>query len=664
MSTHQRLRYRPELDGLRAIAVGAVVMQHARVGPLSGGFLGVDIFLVLSGFLITWIVDDDIAQGKHTLVRFYERRVRRIVPALVLVVLVCLPFAARWLSLEQRELFAGSLTSVFAFASNVYWWLHTGYFEPDAQTQPLLHTWSLALEEQFYLVFPFVLVALARTSARVRFAVLSALAIASLGVAHVGATRWPSANFYLLPGRAWELLAGSLLALGMRHTARRPSRIVADAVGVVALLALFASLLLMTERMPLPGLWTVIPVAATVALLLVASPETLAGRLLAARPLVWVGLISYSAYLWHQPILAFAQHRSPTELSASTRLALAIGTLVPAWLSWRYVEQPFRDRTRWTRGAVFRWATVATVGFLLLGAAGTQSAGALGLSRSTRQTEEDLAWRVSVNWGLNERCDTVYTEAAVCRTGADPQVAVWGDSYGMHMVDAVRALPRAPALVQFTRSECVPILGMATHAPDYAQWQAEECLAHNAKTMAYIARTPSIRAVVIATPFSNTMDRDNDLLTTDGQIVPGISTGRRAFAATLDSLIALHVRPIVIAPPPETRFDFGACLVKASRFQMALSVCDFPVATWQRIQKSTIAFLDTLGQRYPVVWPSASLCDGITCHVSINGIFVYRDGGHLSREGSRLLGHALPFGVALQAQLDSALSGERRGVLN
>jgi len=369
------MRYRPEIDGLRAIAVAAVILFHAGFALFSGGFVGVDVFFVISGFLITSIIVDDLKAGRFSVVRFYERRARRILPALFAVMAVCVPFAYQLLSPDDLKDFAQSLAAICLFASNVLFWGESGYFDTQAELKPLLHTWSLAVEEQFYVLFPLLLVAAWRLGRRWLPVLIGGLAVWSFGasVAEVGS--FPAAAFYLLPSRAWQLLVGALaswLADRWRPAdARRPSgRLAGECMGWAGMASILLSLFLFDERTPFPGLNAALPTLGTALVLVGASEGTSVGRLLAWRPLVGLGLISYSAYLWHQPLFAFTRHALLADLPADLAAVLCAVTIVLACLSWRYIEQPFRDRSVIGRGAVFAVSAVGMAAFLGLGFVG------------------------------------------------------------------------------------------------------------------------------------------------------------------------------------------------------------------------------------------------------------------------------------------------------
>ena len=365
------MKYRREIDGLRALAVLPVILFHAGFEAFSGGFIGVDVFFVISGYLITSIILAEQEAGTFSLAGFYERRARRILPALFLVMAACLPFAWLWLVPSELKSFAQSVAAVAAFASNFLFWQETGYFDTAAELKPLLHTWSLAVEEQFYVLFPLFLMSAWHLGKRRIVGLLVLIAVVSLALAHWGASRYPAATFFLLHTRAWELALGAFTAFWFARPQRpaighRSGEIASGAGLLLILYAVFA----FDRTTPFPSLHALVPTVGTALVILFATPATLAGRILGAPALVGVGLVSYSAYLWHQPLFAFARHYTLVAPGTGLLLALSLASLALAYLSWRFVEQPFRRRGFLARRTMFRLAGAASMLFIMLGAVG------------------------------------------------------------------------------------------------------------------------------------------------------------------------------------------------------------------------------------------------------------------------------------------------------
>jgi peptidoglycan/LPS O-acetylase OafA/YrhL len=353
-----RRGYRPDIDGLRALAVAVVVLYHFDVPPFSGGYIGVDVFFVISGYLITAIVLADLQTGRFSLRHFYERRARRILPALF-AVMVATAVAAYVLFIPADFVdFAKSVAATVAFASNILFNEQSGYFSPAADLKPLLHTWSLAIEEQFYVLHPLFLIVLFRLG-WLPAGVALALAI-SFAISVYSAIHHPTAAFYLLPSRAWELSAGAALAIGVLKPAQRA--LSASAVGLAGLTLILWSAITFAPQTPFPGAAALAPVVGTALLIWSGThPQALAARLLSARVLVGLGLVSYSLYLWHWPALVFSQYTLVRPLHGHEALLVLACTLGVSVLTYRYVELPFRNSQGVPLRRLVHWAIAASV---------------------------------------------------------------------------------------------------------------------------------------------------------------------------------------------------------------------------------------------------------------------------------------------------------------
>jgi len=351
------LNYRSEIDGLRAVALLPVILFHANFELFKGGFLGVDIFFVISGYLITTIILKDLKEGNFSFSNFYERRARRILPALFFVVLCCLPFALMWMLPPQLKDFSQALISVSTFTSNFLFWKQGGYFSTLSEENPLIHTWSLAIEEQFYILFPILMVMLWKFSKKYIFHYLLLIFILSLMLSDWGSRAHFGANFYLAPTRAWELLSGSLCALLIFSRQYKTSNLL-SAIGMGMIIFSF---LYYDHNTRLPSMISLVPVIGTALLILYCDRETLIGRLLSVKSLVNLGLISYSAYLWHQPLFAFYKIRNIGLSNNWIFFFLILISFVLAYYTWKYIEQPFRDKKKKTRREVVISTTIAAI---------------------------------------------------------------------------------------------------------------------------------------------------------------------------------------------------------------------------------------------------------------------------------------------------------------
>ena len=473
MAASRPLTYRPDIDGLRAIAVLSVVFYHLGL-PLHGGFVGVDLFFVISGFLIGSILLRQTADGSFTFAGFYERRIRRIVPALA--VMLAISSAAAWRYLLPSELadYARSLIAAVLSVSNMLFWRQSGYFASASSLKPLLHTWSLSVEEQFYVFFPLLLVGLRRWAPRRIGPAICGLAALSFAVSVWGAFRFPTATFYCAPLRAWELLLGTMLALpGCPMPQRAWSRL---ATAFTGLLLIAGSLWFLHAWTPFPGL-AALPPCLGAALIINGgrTGPTLVGRALGLPPVRFVGLISYSLYLWHWPVMVF-NSLGLTWINGLTRheaQALEFGiSLVLAVLSWRFVETPFRHGgQRLTRRRVFAGAAAMGATLCLAAGAALASHGADGrFSPEARAVAAYLDPDAGMGGGNTYRNGTCFITAepatladfardtCLAETPGRPGVLLLGDSHAAALWWGLDQALKDRTVLQATASGCKPVL--------------------------------------------------------------------------------------------------------------------------------------------------------------------------------------------------------------
>ena len=428
------MKYRAEIDGLRALAVLPVILFHAGFEWFSGGFIGVDVFFVISGYLITTIIISEMAEGKFSIVNFYERRARRILPALFFVMAACLPFAWLWLEPNDLKDFGKSLVAVSTFSSNILFWREMGYFDGAAELKPLLHTWSLAVEEQYYILFPIFLMFTWRLGIKWVLILLSVVFFISLGVAQWGAYNKPTASFFLLPTRGWELLIGVFAAFYLKYKTHLKSHILNQVLSLLGFGMIIYSIVEFDKTTPFPSLYALIPTIGTGLLILCAVPKTLVYKLLSLKFVVGTGLISYSAYLWHQPLLAFARHRSFGEISELILITLCVMSLVMAWFSWRFVEKPFRSKTKVNRKSIFKFSIIFTLFFLITGLWLHQSNGALKYYPKEKQQV--------LGSFIDDTRDVlkIYGQIKLLefsKTNQKQDILIIGDSHSLDLVNAV-----------------------------------------------------------------------------------------------------------------------------------------------------------------------------------------------------------------------------------
>lgn len=363
------MKYRPEIDGLRTIAVTSVILFHAHFNFISGGFLGVDIFFVISGFLITTIITREVKEGKFSILKFYEKRARRILPALFTVMLFCIPFA--WFMYTPSEFvdFGESLVAVSIFSSNILFFTESGYYDAISDYKPLLHTWSLAVEEQYYIFFPLLVMLLWRYGKKLLFGIICILFVISIIMAEYATRAFTtSASFYLLPTRFFEILLGGMITfipIDLNQDKYKKSNQILSSIGFIITIAV---MFVFDGNTPLPGVLTLVPIVGSAMIILFATKGTWVNTILSNKIMVFLGLISYSTYLWHQPLLAFAKYMSTGELGLPLIIGLIILTHVLSYISWRYIEKPFRNKTFLTQKQILSYSGVGLLAFIAVGA--------------------------------------------------------------------------------------------------------------------------------------------------------------------------------------------------------------------------------------------------------------------------------------------------------
>ena len=618
----RRQAYRPDIDGLRAIAVLSVLIHHLNEPLLPGGFVGVDIFFVISGFLITAQVHAEAREGPFSIRQFYKRRINRIVPALFTVVAACLAAGAFLLSPADLLLLARSAVYASIGLSNVFFWREYGnYFAGNAREAPLLHTWSLGIEEQFYVIWPLLVLLLARTRPRLTVILVAALTVASIALSEVAAGLFASASYYLLPTRFFELMIGGLLALSI--AAIRPRSQPQARLGLIAgLLIVGGSLLLLSRSSVFPGVNAMWPCLGTALLIWAGSGQGLPTRLLTNRPLVFLGLISYSLYLWHWPVIAFLAYLDhPIGLAAG--IAAAAASILLAWLSWKYIEVPMRRS-----GVQLQFPRVFTLRFLFPVVALLSVLAATNYGRGFPQRFDPrvaelermtLARPEEARRGCHVPTALYRTPPHPdCRLGAVmavPDGILIGDSYANHftgMID-VMAKDAGLAFMDYTMDACPPIRG---YEPEGARAYAEKCLLRN-EAIYQMIRTNRYRQVILAANWPDTPEAGRQLATSIEAIVGS------------GAIVTIVMRNTTIARA-------NSCPLRRIMYGTA-DDC-------QAAPQSPPGYFKEIRSRYPLVRfidPNEIVCQGEKCSPMVGDTILYRDSNHLNDIGSRLIGQAL-----------------------
>lgn len=361
------MNYRPEIDGLRALAIIPVILFHAGFNGFNGGFVGVDVFFVISGYLITSIILQEHQSQSFSFINFYERRARRILPALFFMMFCTIPFAWFLMLPEEFKDYSQSLAAVPLFISNVVFWLQSGYFDGATELKPLLHTWSLAVEEQYYVVFPIIIAIFYRFGHTFLISLILLITVSSLLLADSSWQTNPTMNFYLLPTRAWEIMLGALTAFYLIKKDIPNLKKINQLASSLGLFLIIYSVIYFDKNTPFPSFYSIIPTLGTVLIILFGTPNTLIGKVLTLPGIIKIGLLSYSAYLWHQPLFAFARIYTLEEPSHLTFILLIAISFILAYFSWRFIETPFRNKKRFTRKIIFTFSIIFSLLFILLG---------------------------------------------------------------------------------------------------------------------------------------------------------------------------------------------------------------------------------------------------------------------------------------------------------
>lgn len=623
--------YRPDIDGLRAVAVGGVLLFHAGITTFSGGYVGVDVFFVLSGFLITSILLRDTS-----LLGFYQRRARRILPALLVMMLVVLALSLVIMLPYDLIDLGGSIISTVMFVSNIFFWRQAGYFKPEVELMPLLHTWSLGVEEQFYIFFPLVIILVRRLwpergSPQFFAVVFTIAALVSLALSQVFII-WGQAyaSFYLLPTRAWELLVGSILATGavpqLRTSAMR------SIVALTGFVAVCIPMLAYDKFTPFPGVAALPPVLGTAMIIHAGTGGTnLVARVLSLRPVVFVGLLSYSLYLWHWPVLALLHYRLVRELTVSeTVIALGLSFGL-AWLSWRFVEQPFRKG--FSDSAIWK---MSGAGLATFGLCGVAILGAEGLASRFPQQIAELNEDTMDTWGCPVDQMQLTGATRVCDInlqGGDlnsAQIVLWGDSHAQSYGPAfISALGGKRGMIAYVYG-CPPV------SADDACIGKQEAFFQNLLSM-------PADVVLLAHNWAGSagplQERDSYNL---AQRQAGYQRAMQATAETARLLVADGKRVILITPLPRPGFNVPSIMSRElAFFGKYVHAQGMSLAQYHLEYRPVLDAMDALDKASPgisVLHVEDKICEGGFCRFVDDEGAVFADPGHLAEDYTATLG--------------------------
>ncbi len=660
------MKYRKEIDGLRALAVLPVILFHAGFTTFSGGFVGVDIFFVISGYLITTIIVDEMDKGSFSLLNFYERRARRILPALFFVILCTLPFAWFWMLPQDLKSFSQSLVAVPLFASNVLFWLTSGYFDTASELKPLLHTWSLAVEEQYYVLFPLFLMLAWKLGKKWIISLLIIVAIVSVSAAQYGSTNHPSFTFYLLPTRAFEILIGALISLYINHKQSiiSVSQSVSQSVSLAGLALVLYAIFAFDKNTPSPSLYTLIPTVGAGLILVFANNKNIVGKLLGSKVAVGIGLISYSAYLWHQPLLAFARLRSINEPSHLLLGLLAMLSILMGYLSWKYIETPFRNKNTIRRNSVFVCSVTGSIFFIAIGLYGHLTK---GIPNRLPASSASIFFAVNDKNPRQAEChfgtEKFPKPQDSCVLGSldNIQGALLGDSHADAISYELEKNLELKNLgfLSLTYSGCPPIQNVyRVDAPI-----TNKCYEYNEQTFRFLLQNPKIHYVVLSARWTLYLEK-NRYNNTEGGIEDGedafidvVSNGNRkindeltrkdlvkkSYRTTIENLLQAGKKVIVVYPIPEVGWDVPVRQLKKILFNESnVEPITTSYSSFQVRNESTIRALDSIPSNVNLIRikPEKILCNSFIkdrCITQIDSKILYYDDDHLSNEGAKLV---------------------------
>lgn len=633
------MQYRPDIDGLRAIAVLSVVLFHSGLGLLSGGFVGVDIFFVISGFLITSIIIDDLNKNKFSIKHFYERRIRRIFPALYVVCVVSLVFSYFIFLPDELEAFGKSLVATLLFFSNILFWSETGYFDASADLKPLLHTWSLAVEEQFYIFFPILLIVVSKFF-KSRYAPLLIIVGALSFILSVwGAEHKPSATFYWAPTRAWELIIGAILALRVIPSIKR--RWQSELLGVIGFLLIAYAVFFFDYDTEFPGLNALFPCLGSALLIYSQSTQkSLTYFVLSRKPLVFIGLCSYSFYLWHWPVFVFAKYLSIEPLTQIESLFLILFSFILSVITWKFIEAPFRNKNLFSgKWKIFILALLTSIPLFIASVSLISSKGAPYRFPDIEKLE---TYKGSI---IDTKCVDINIadfDQRKCIFGDEIQAktsfVVWGDSHAGAFVrgigEGAENYNKSGYLA--STSGCPPILNVIT-ARDREPYK---CQKSNNSILKKIQKTDLVFLVARWTYYTRKSLINHDgpvwLNNQNSTLISELENYRvleQGLNVTVKAIKEKGAMPIIVSTVPEfTKSVPEAYFLFDKQVKISKNLFD------QNRQK-TDQILRNISQQNSVLYidPSSVFCDEKKC-VGNNGDQVYfSDNDHLNLNGAQKL---------------------------
>ncbi|MDD5227250.1 MAG: acyltransferase family protein [Methylococcales bacterium] len=658
MTQNQHLNYRPDIDGLRAVAILLVLIFHGFPRFIKGGFIGVDIFFVISGYLITSIILKSQAQGEFNLVDFYSRRIKRIFPALLVVLIFCLTFG--WFSLlaDEYQALGKHVAAGAVYISNLVLQSEAGYFDTDAEFKPLLHLWSLGIEEQFYLIFPLLLMLTARFKSNALIIItLSLLSSFTLNVLLIDQN--PTGVFFFPQTRAWELLIGSFVAHINLYQRQRFDDLLAklpfsknhNAPNILAWLSLSlivgAWIGLDNTKIIFPNGWALLPTLGAAGLILAGEQAWFNRKVLASKAAVWLGLISYPLYLWHWPLLALMRTIEMDKPKSYLRLFALFLSVLLAWLTYQLVEKKLRfwNHKGTTVGLLASLLFVGSVGYYIQQHAGYPER--FNYAKNWKEGELGQApWKAK--WLRQKECTDKFGEYVFClvqNIEKPMSVVLLGDSHANHFYPALlkNNYFKNDNILNLSGSGCSPFFDTLT----------DKCHESMHKALNFVLATESIHTVIVSNRDKLIIDGLNDAKLPHNKFKKlNVDKENTAFLfqqtmrETFQQLLAAHKRVIFITDIPELEFNPADCITRPWR--ISKNSVKTPCATpREQVEKNHQIYLDLVTpvlNEFPeiIIWDTVpAFCDADYCWAIKDQKMLYRDDNHLSETGAIYLGEYL-----------------------
>jgi peptidoglycan/LPS O-acetylase OafA/YrhL len=654
------MKYRREIDGLRALAVLPVILFHAGFPTFSGGYVGVDIFFVISGYLITTLILDEMDKGSFSLIKFYDRRARRILPALFFVMLCTLPFAWSWMLPLDLKGYFESLVAIPLFSSNFLFYLKSGYYDKASELQPFLHTWSLAVEEQYYVIFPLFLMLAWKLGKNRIFQLLFVTTIISLFIAQWGKLTYSSFSFYLLPARAFEILIGALIALQTNYKSfvNAIGQPVNQSVSIIGLLLIFYAIFSFDKNTPYPSFYTLIPTLGAGFILVFGNSRTLVGKLLGSKVLVGIGLISYSAYLWHQPLFAFARLRIIGHLSSIELIFICLSSLILGYITWYYVEQPFRNSKIISRKKFIGYSLLITFFYITVGLIGYLAKG----FPNRFHIPNDVAKTIVGN-DIRKNCDLNYdnkgTNINFCDLGDKNQekidMAIIGDSHSMSALSAFDNIGReiSKRYTHIGLGGCPPLIDVDVGNGNYGLKICENLANRQFEFVKY----NNINKVFLIGKWSLYTDGGYDgfgmyyLITENNSNLDKASSRinfKKSIRNTIEKYQSIGVQVFVMTQIPEQKISAELLypqlyLTNNSNKDQIIKSLSITMSEHLLLQKYNRNEFESLNKllNFNLVNLDYLFCDGKRCYIGDATRSYYRDYCHISNYGALHISEAI-----------------------